>query len=140
MAIVFLIGSNDPLLEGIAQTLAASGHQPRICHTIPEALAMARTDPPLAAVVERTLAVADPASLRIPVEPGGATLVFRSGADAPAKEPLPVPVQRIVMAELTLPLERHRLIALVQRMEERARATGRGRRGHDTPPEHHAAP
>jgi ActR/RegA family two-component response regulator len=116
MALVFLIGSDDPLLEGIAQTLAASGHQPRISHTIPEALDVARSDPPLAAVVERSL------------------------AEPPPKEPLPVSVQRLVMAELTLPLERHRLIALIHRMEERAQATGRGRRGHDTPPEHHAAP
>ena len=140
MALVFLIGADDPLLEGIAQTLAASGHQPRISHSIPEALDMSRSDPPLAAVVDRSLAVADPAALRMPVQPGGATLVFRSGAEPPPKEPLPVSVQRIVMAELTLPLERHRLIALIQRMEERAQATGRGRRGHDTPPEHHAAP
>ena len=140
MATVFLIGSNDPLLEGIAQTLAAAGHQPRICHTIAEALDMARSEPPLAAVVERTLAVSDPASLRMPVQPGGATLVFRSGAEGPATEPLPLPVQRLVMAELTLPLERHRLVALIQRMEERAQVTGRGRRGHDTPPEHRAAP
>lgn len=140
MATVFLIGSNDPLLEGIAQTLAASGHQPRICHTIGEALDMARTEPPLASVIERTLAVGDPASLRMPVQPGGATLVFRSGGDSAPAEPLPLPVQRLVMAELTLPLERHRLVALIQRMEERAQVTGRGRRGHDTPPEHHAAP
>jgi hypothetical protein len=141
MATIFLIGSDDPLLEGIAQTLAASGHQPHICHTIGEALDMARTEPPLAAVVERTLAVADPAALRMPVKPGGATLVFRSGGDdQAAAEPLPLPVQRLVMAELTLPLERHRLVALIQRMEERAEVTGRGRRGHDTPPEHRAAP
>jgi hypothetical protein len=140
MASVFLIGSNDPLLEGIAQTLAAAGHQPRICHTIAEALTMAHTDPPLAAVVERTLAVGEPASLRMPVQPGGATLVFRSGGDSVPTEPLPLPIQRLVMAELTLPLERHRLVALIQRMEERAQVTGRGRRGHDTPPEHRAAP
>lgn len=140
MATVFLIGSDDPLLEGIAQTLAASGHQPRICHTISEALELARADPPLAAVVERSLAVGEPASLRMPVQAGGATLIFRSGAELPPKEPLPAPVQRVVMAELTLPLERHRLIALIQRMEERAQVTGRGRRGHDTPPEHHVAP
>jgi hypothetical protein len=140
MATVFLIGSDDPLLEGIAQTLAASGHQCRICHAIGEALDMARTDPPLAAVVERTLAVDDPASLRMPVQPGGATLLFRSGAESPPAEPLPLPVQRLVMAELTLPLERHRLVALIQRMEERAQVTGRGRRGHDTPPEHRPAP
>jgi hypothetical protein len=101
---------------------------------------MARTEPPLAAVVERTLAVADPSSLRMPVKPGGATLLFRSGGEEASAEPLPLPVQRLVMAELTLPLERHRLVALIQRMEERAQVTGRGRRGHDTPPEHRAAP
>jgi hypothetical protein len=140
MATVFLIGSNDPLLEGIAQTLAAAGHQPRICHALNDAHEMARTEPPLAAVIERTLAVDDPASLRIPVVPGGATLLFRSGAEAEPTEPLPLPVQRLVMAELTLPLERHRLVALIQRMEERRQVTGRGRRGHDTPPEHRPAP
>jgi hypothetical protein len=45
-----------------------------------------------------------------------------------------------VMAELTLPLERHRLVALIQRMEERAQVTGRGRRGRDTPPDRRAEP
>lgn len=140
MAIVYLIGSNDPLLEGIAQTLAASGHQPRICHTIAEALEMARAEPPLAVVIERALAVEDAAALRMPVQAGGATLLFHSGTDAAAPSALPLPVQRLVMAELALPLERHRLVALIQRMEERAQATGRGRRGHDTPPEHRAAP
>ena len=84
--------------------------------------------------------MSDPASLRMPVQPGGATLVFRSGGDTTPLEPLPLPVQRLVMAELTLPLERHRLVALIQRMEERAQVTGRGRRGHDTPPEHRAVP
>lgn len=139
MATIYLIGSNDPLLEGIAQTLAASGHQPRICHSVSEALDSARTDPPLSVVVERSLAVNDLAALRIPVEPGGATLVFRSGAEPPA-DSLPVPVQRLVMAELTLPLERHRLVTLIQRMEDRRQATGRGRHGTDTPPEHRAVP
>jgi CheY-like chemotaxis protein len=34
-------------------------------------------------------------------------------------------LQRLVLADLDLPLERHRLLALVQRVDERARATGR---------------
>src|SRR5688500_4094044 len=140
MAIVFLIGSDDALLEGIAQTLAASGHQPRSCHANAEALGMARSGRPVAAVGWPGLAVRDRASLRMPLQPGGASLVCRSGGDTPPLEPLHLPVQRHVMAELTLPLERHRLVALIQRMEERAQVTGRGRRGHDTPPEHHAAP
>jgi hypothetical protein len=35
-------------------------------------------------------------------------------------------VQRVVLADLTLPLERNRLMALVQHVEDRAKTTGRG--------------
>ena len=138
MAIVFLIGSEEALLEGIAQTLAAAGHQPRVFHTVPDAHARARGEVPLVAVVERSLAVSDPAALRLPLTVGGATLLYRSGTGDDADPALALAVQRLVMAELTLPLERHRLLALIQRVEERARATGRGARGTDTPPEQRA--
>ncbi len=40
---------------------------------------------------------------------------------------LPPSLQRAVLADLTLPLERNRLVALVAHVEERAKATGRGR-------------
>jgi hypothetical protein len=43
--------------------------------------------------------------------------------------PLPAALQRNVLADLSLPLERKRFMALVQHVEERAQATGRG-----TPP------
>ena len=138
MAIVFLIGSEDGLLEGIAQTLAAAGHQPRVFHGVPDAHARARGEVPLVAVVERSLAVSDAAALRLPLAVGGATLLYRSGAEAAENGALSLAVQRLVMAELTLPLERHRLLALIQRVEERARVTGRGARGTDTPPEQRA--
>jgi hypothetical protein len=39
---------------------------------------------------------------------------------------LPASVQRAVLADLSLPLERNRLMALVQHVDERARVTGRG--------------
>jgi hypothetical protein len=138
MAIVFLIGSEDALLEGIAQTLAAAGHQPRVFHGVADAHVRARGEVPLVAVVERALAVSDAAALRLPLAVGGATLLYRSGADAAVDAALSLAVQRLVMAELTLPLERHRLLALIQRVEERARVTGRGARGTDTPPEQRA--
>ena len=137
MAIVFLIGSEDALLEGLAQTLAAAGHQPRVFHGVADAHARARGEVPLVAIVERSLAVSDPAALRLPLAVGGATLLYRSGAEAAANGALSLAVQRLVMAELTLPLERHRLLALIQRVEERARVTGRGTRT-DTPPEQRA--
>jgi hypothetical protein len=89
-------------------------------------------------VVERGLAAADAAALRLPLAVGGATLLYRSGAEPAPDDALSLAVQRLVMAELTLPLERHRLLALIQRVEERARVTGRGARGTDTPPEQRA--
>jgi|RhiMetdeSRZDD1v2_1073273.scaffolds.fasta_scaffold2584224_1 hypothetical protein len=138
MAIVFLIGSEEALLEGIAQTLAAAGHQPRVFHSVPEAHTRARGEVPLVAVAERALAVSDPAALRLPLAVGGATLLYRSAVDEDPDPVLSLAVQRLVMAELTLPLERHRLLALIQRVEERALVTGRGARGTDTPPEQRA--
>ena len=82
--------------------------------------------------------------------PGGAVVLFRSvgddGRDASSEQDgsggdatgaagaappaaLPPALQRTTLAELALPLERHRLVALVQRVEERARRAGRGNRG-----------
>ena len=138
MATVFLIGTEDALIEGIAQTLAAAGHAPRIFHGVGEAHAYARGEVPLVAVVERALAAVDAAALRLPLAVGGATFLYHSGGEAVPGGPLSLAVQRLVMAELALPLERHRLLALIQRVEERARVTGRGARGTDTPPEHRA--
>src|SRR5687767_626422 len=136
MAIVFLIGTEGALLEGVAQTLAAAGHQPRVYHSVADAHARARDDAPLVAVVERALAASDAGALRLPLAVGGATLLYHAGTDAPA-DALSLTVQRLVMAELALPLERHRLLALIQRVEDRARVTGRGAR-RDTPPEQRA--
>ena len=39
--------------------------------------------------------------------------------------PLPSALVRLVLADLTLPLERNRLLALVHRVADRARVTGR---------------
>ena len=138
MAIVFLIGSEDALLEGIAQTLAAAGHVPRVLHGVADAHARARDEVPLVVVVERGIAASDAAALRLPLAVGGATFLYHSGGESTPRGPLSLAVQRLVMAELALPLERHRLLALIQRVDERARVTGRGARGTDTPPEHRA--
>ncbi|HEU4642149.1 MAG TPA: hypothetical protein VFS44_06805 [Gemmatimonadaceae bacterium] len=133
MATILLIGHDAALLEGLAQSLAGAGHRPRIAHTAAEGLETAVVFPPLAVIVERRLALADPELLRIPLARGGALLLYRTDDSGPAT--LAPPQQRLVLADLTLPLERHRLLALVQRVAERVRATG-GR--HPTPPEHRA--
>ena len=122
MAVIALVGSDVALLEGLAQSLA--GHRVLLATNaadMPDALA---GDPPLVAVVERALAHV---AARVPLAPGGAIVLF-GAAGAPAPAP-PAGLQRLVIADLVLPLERARLLALVTSVEERARRTGRS-----TPP------
>ena len=134
MATILLIGPDAPLLEGLAQTLAAVGHQPILANSIAEGIEHASAAPPMVGVVERGLAVASGEALRIPLAPGGTLVLYRPGT--PAEPPLSPAYQRAVLADISLPLERHRLIALVQSVVDRARITGRDR--HRTPPEHRA--
>ena len=132
MAMILLVGTDAPLLEGLSQTLAASGHRTHIALSLAEAADAARTSPPLLAVVQRELAENAAEMLRIPLASGGTFVVFRPAPDAPAPS-LGTALQRAVIADLALPLERNRLIALVQSVAERARRTGRGPT--QTPPE-----
>jgi DNA-binding NtrC family response regulator len=124
MTTILLIGSDVALLEGLSQSLAAGGYVTHLSSTIAEATELASVQPPLVAVVERALASRDMAVLRLPLAQGGALVLYRPSVEDPGA--LSPALQRAVLADLTLPLERHRLVALIQRVEERARATGRG--------------
>jgi len=63
-------------------------------------------------------------ALNIPLAPGGALVLYRAGiTGAGALSPT---LQRVVLADLALPLERKRLLAIVQHVGERAKTTGRG--------------
>jgi DNA-binding response OmpR family regulator len=126
MSHVLLVGTEVPLLEGLAQSFAALGFTPVTAESLDEARESALHDPPLVIVLSRSLAAAGGAeTLRIPLAPGGALVLFRSiGSALVALSPS---VQRSVMADLTLPLERNRLLALVQHVGDRATAAGRGR-------------
>jgi DNA-binding NtrC family response regulator len=131
MATILLIGTDGALLEGLAQLLAGAGHTARIVHTMEEGREIAAVRPPLAVLVETRLALAEPDVLPAPTARGGAVLLYRTDESAPTI--LPPALQRLVLADLSLPLERHRLLTLIQRMADRALATGR----RDGPPEHH---
>ena len=132
MTHVLLVGGDVALLEGLAQSLAAQGHAPAVSTSLAEARDLAMSDPPLALVVNRALASSSGAELlAIPLAAGGARLLYRTAA-VPLAPLLPA-LQRAVLADLTLPLERHRLAALVQSLDERARVTGRSTR--PTPPD-----
>lgn len=133
MTQILLVGTELPLLEGLAQSFAALGFTPTVVQTLHEAREVAAQHAPLVAVVSRALAAASTSdAMSIPVCPGGALVLYRAvGSPLVTLSPT---VQRAVMADLALPLERNRLVALVQHIDERARLAGRG--PDDRTPEH----
>lgn len=132
---VLLVGPDAALIEGLAQSFAALGYAPIVAASLHEAREASAASAPLLAVVDRQLASdAGGDALAIPLSPGGALVLFHTTVDSrPAITPT---LQRSVMADLTLPLERNRLIALAQHVQDRVRTTGRGNRR--TPPEQQA--
>lgn len=131
MATILLVGADAALLEGLAQMLAAQGHTSSVVMSLEDARELARRVPPLVAVVDRQLLNGDD-SLGLPMAAGGAAVLYRAAGGSNGV--LPNALRRAVLADLTLPLERNRLVTLVQWVEERAAAVGRGPR-RNTPPE-----
>lgn len=127
MASILLIGTEAALLEGVAQALATAGHVSRLASSLADGRELAAAEPPLVALISRELASA--AAVRVPLSPGGALLLYHTTAEPLGT--LPPALIRVVLADLALPLERHRLILLVQRVEERAATRGSG-----PPPDH----
>jgi DNA-binding NtrC family response regulator len=129
---VLLVGEDAALLEGLSQSFAALGYLPQVVQTLHEARESALASPPLLAVVDGELAAESGAdALAIQLAPGGALVLYHNAVED--RSDISPTLQRAVLAELTLPLERNRLIALAQHVQKRARATGRGKR--PTPPE-----
>lgn len=127
---VLLVGADDALLEGLAQAFAAQGYSPQVVSTLYDACEASLHAAPLLAIIERNLVVsATSDALAISLAPGGSLVLYASASDD--RVATPPMLQRLVLAELTLPLERNRLIALAQHVQERAQATGRANR---TPP------
>lgn len=129
---VLLIGADAALLEGLSQSFAALGYSTQVTTTLHDGRDAAADSPPVLAVLERKLAEQSSSeALAIQLMRGGALVLYHGANDA--RPTIPMALQRSVMAELTLPLERNRLIALAQHVQERVRTTGRGSR--TTPPE-----
>ena len=133
---ILLVGSDAALLEGLTQTLAARGYTTTAVAGLQEAGECAAARTPLVAVIERDLAAAGPGMvLGIPLVRGGALVLFHQRPEEAAL--LAPAVQRALLADLALPLERKRLLALVQHVEDRARATGRQFTDAPTGRDHH---
>jgi DNA-binding NtrC family response regulator len=124
---ILVVGSDVALLEGVAQTLVGAGHQVVIAKDIPEALETLHDDRPLVALVHCDELLSRGAMLRPALAEGGAMVAFH--CDDADEQRLPFRVKRSTLAELTLPLERQRLLALVRHVETRAQAAGRGSGG-----------
>src|SRR3954451_12429443 len=73
MTQILLVGTELPLLEGLAQSFAAQGFKPIVAQSLPDARELAAHHPPLIAVISRALAATSSAeALSIPLVPGGA--------------------------------------------------------------------
>ena len=126
MPSILLVGTDLSLLEGLAQSLAAQGHGTRVASTFGEAREVTTTYRPLIAVIDRAMAAESAREvLGLPLASGGALILYRPSATQTGT--LPHVLQRHVLADLALPLERNRLAALMQHVSERAAAAGRGR-------------
>ncbi len=133
MTATLVIGSDESVLEGIAQALGAAGQRCHVVRSLAEAGAVLSELRPPVILVERGCA-SDPEFQRLRRPSGSALVLYRhDGQPTPA---LPVTVQRATLADLVLPWERQRLVTVVQRLTERAVASGRTRP--DTPPENRA--
>jgi len=127
VAKILLVGSDSALLEGLSQTLTGSGHEVCIAGSLDDAADSCRDGAPNLAVVSND-ALTDPrAGALLPLSTTGALVVYTT---EPTERPtLPTRLQRATLGHVVLPLERQRLIALIQHFEVRSLTTGRGRDG-----------
>ena len=134
MAMILVVGPDEALLEGISQTLVGAGYQALVVQDVPHAVEALGSDRPLMAVVHRDELVQNGAGSRVPLAPGGALVSFHT--EDTRESQLPFALKRATLAELQLPLERHRLLALLRHVESRASIT----RGHTEEPAAHSSP
>lgn len=122
MASILVVSPDSAFIEGISQTLGAAGHQVVVASDMSEAVETLHSARPLVALVS-TDELMSSGALQVPLARGGALLTFRTTEDAPPS--LPFRLRRATLADLQLPLERKRLLALVKFVEDRARTSGR---------------
>jgi len=123
---ILLAGGNTALLEGLAQALANTGHRVMVADSRGEAEDAQTRQPPILTVAERGFVSDDNSErslLRGTLAGGGALVTYREAGDT--SRALPAAIARHVLADLVLPLERNRLVALAEHLATRAKAVGR---------------
>jgi DNA-binding NtrC family response regulator len=123
---ILLAGGNTALLEGLAQALANTGQRVVVAHSLDEARELRAQEPAVLTVVERGMVAESESSrnfLRDALSGGGAVVTYREAGDT--SRALPALAARHVLADLVLPLERVRLVALCEHVASRAKVVGR---------------
>jgi hypothetical protein len=123
---ILLAGGNTALLEGLAQALANTSQRVLVAHSLDEAGELQARHPPILTVAERGLVTDTDLGrnfLRSTMAGGGALITYREAGDT--SRALPALLARHVLADLVLPLERNRLVALAEHLATRAKAVGR---------------
>ena len=123
MALLLIVGTDTPLIEGISQTLTLVNHHLLFARSLGDALDAVGDLRPIVVLVERSAIDEIRMTLRVPLAEGGAFIVFHR--EDTIASPMPHRVQRATLAELELPLEGPRLLALVRYVENRAQIVGR---------------
>jgi len=123
MALLLIVGTDSALIEGMSQTLTGAGHEVMFSRSLADAIESAGDLRPLVLLVERSALDEIRSTLRVPQAEGGAILVFHP--EDTVSPSLPHRLQRATLAELELPLERQRLLALIRYVEKRAQTVGR---------------
>ena len=120
MAKVILVGADAALLEGLAQTLVGSDHEVSFATTVAE-IPIGDESPSLVVIAADALTELGPgAGLSLPAS--SAIIVYGKSHDE--RPFLSAAIQRATLAYLVLPLERHRLLALVHSFDNRSRRSG----------------
>lgn len=122
MTSLLIVGTDTALIEGVAQTLTNRNHHLFFAQSLADALDAVGDARPLVVLVERSAIDEVRMTLRVALAPRGAFLVFRGKDSRPT--PLPHRVQRATLAELQLPLETQRMLALIRYVENRAHTLG----------------
>ncbi len=122
---ILVAGRDSAVLEGVSQALAGLGQPIKVAASLDEARDVAPAPGFDVAVVQRALLESDSP---VPLRPDGVLVLFHAQAEQTTRATLSPPLARLLLAEVELPLERQRLVALIRATMARMRS------GHRTDP------
>lgn len=119
---ILVVGRDSALLEGISQALASLGHPVKVAASLEEARDVTPPTGFDVAVVQRALLEG---AAPVPLRPGGVLVLFRAQDERSTRATLSPSLARLLLAEVEMPLERQRLVALIRATLARMRSAER---------------